>query len=113
MQKIIQSLTLVGLLTAASSVYAQAPDKPAAKPTMPMNKGKSQDMDENTMLEHLKMRQEHMLMMHDLSNKILAEKDPKKQQELKDQQLELMKSHFMKMRQAHPKRKMLDMPMDH
>jgi len=39
-----------------------------------------------------KIRQEQMLKMHDLSNKILAETDPKKQQALKDQQLELIKA---------------------
>jgi hypothetical protein len=44
--------------------------------------------------EHLKQMQAHMLLMHDLSNKILAEKDPKKQQALKDQQLEIMKTHI-------------------
>jgi hypothetical protein len=42
-----------------------------------------------------------MLKMHDLSNKILAETDPKKQQALKDQQLELMKSEHMQMMSMH------------
>jgi hypothetical protein len=44
--------------------------------------------------EHLKQMQAHLLLMHDLSNKILAEKDPKKQQALKDQQLAVMKAHM-------------------
>ncbi len=44
--------------------------------------------------ERLQAMQAHILAMHDLSNKILAEKDPKKQQALKDQQLELMKAHM-------------------
>jgi hypothetical protein len=59
--------------------------------------------------EHLKEKQAHILLMHDLSNKILAEKDPKKQQALKDQQLEVMKAHMKammekrhKMKMAHP-----------
>lgn len=59
--------------------------------------------------EHLKEMQAHMLLMHDLSNKILAEKDPKKQQALKDQQLEVMKAHIAdrmakhhQMRMSHP-----------
>jgi hypothetical protein len=49
--------------------------------------------------EHLRAMQEHMLMMHDYSNKILAEKDPAKQAELKNQQLELMKAHHAQMMQ--------------
>ena len=51
--------------------------------------------------EHLKAMQEHSLAMHALSNQILAEKDPAKQEQLKVQQRELMKAHFEKMRQAH------------
>jgi hypothetical protein len=39
--------------------------------------------------------------MHDLSNKILAETNPQKQQALKDQQLELMKAEHMKMMSQH------------
>lgn len=57
-------------------------------------------------LEHLKERQAHMLIMHDLSNKILAEKDPKKQQALKDQQLEVMKAHMKEMMAKHHKMRM-------
>jgi hypothetical protein len=51
--------------------------------------------------EHLRAMQEHMLQMHDLSNQILAEKDPAKQAQLKNQQLELMKAHQAKMMQHH------------
>lgn len=56
--------------------------------------------------EHLKEMQAHMLLMHDLSNKILAEKDPKKQQALKDQQLEVMKAHMAERMAKHQKMKM-------
>jgi hypothetical protein len=49
--------------------------------------------------EHLRAMQEHMLMMHDYSNQILAEKDPAKKALLKNQQLELMKSHHAQMMQ--------------
>lgn len=56
--------------------------------------------------EHLKAKQAHMLVMHDLSNKILAEKDPKKQQALKDQQLEVMKAHMAEMMAKRHKMKM-------
>lgn len=54
-------------------------------------------MDPAKMTEHLKQKQEHMLLMHDLSNKILAEKDPQRQKALKEQQLELMKAHHLEM----------------
>jgi hypothetical protein len=46
-----------------------------------------------------------MLMMHDLSNQILAEKDPAKKESLKKQQLELMKAHHEQMMQ-HRQQKM-------
>jgi hypothetical protein len=62
---------------------------------MGMGMGMMGGMDE----EHLRGMQEHMLMMHDYSNKILAEKDPAKQAELKNQQLELMKAHHAQMMQ--------------
>jgi hypothetical protein len=51
--------------------------------------------------EHLRSMQEHMLKMHDLSNQILAEKDPAKKESLKNEQLELMKAHQAKMMEAH------------
>jgi hypothetical protein len=60
-----------------------------------MGMGMMGGMDE----EHLRSMQEHMLMMHDYSNKILAEKDPAKQAQLKNQQLELMKAHHAQMMQ--------------
>lgn len=55
----------------------------------------AEDDDKNeTSIERLRDMQDHLLTMHDLSTKILAEKDPKKQKALKDQQLELMKAHM-------------------
>ena len=51
--------------------------------------------------EHLRAMQEHNLIMHDYSNRILAEKDPAKQAQLKNQQLELMKAHQAQMMQHH------------
>ena len=56
--------------------------------------------------EHLKEVQAHQLLMHDLSNKILAEKDPKKQQALKDQQLEMMRAHIAERMAKHQQMKM-------
>jgi hypothetical protein len=49
--------------------------------------------------EHMRSMQEHMLMMHDLSNQILSEKDPAKKEELKNKQLELMKTYHAQMKQ--------------
>ena len=42
---------------------------------------------------YLRAMQEHSLEMHDLSNQILAEKDPEKRQALKERQLQLMKDY--------------------
>ncbi len=71
-----------------------------------MNDGTMMDssrstMDPAKMEAHLKERQTHLLAMHDLSSKILAEKDPAKQQALKEQQLELMKAEQMKTMNWH------------
>lgn len=49
--------------------------------------------------EHMRAMQEHMLQMHDLSNQILTEKDAAKKEELKNKQLELMKSFHAQMKQ--------------
>lgn len=50
-------------------------------------------MSEEMREQHLKQRQEHMLKMHELSNKILAAKDDKERERLKAEQLQLMKEH--------------------
>jgi len=55
--------------------------------------------------EHMRTMQEHMLTMHDLSNQILSEKDPAKKEELKNKQLELMKTYHAQMKQ-HGQQKM-------
>jgi hypothetical protein len=55
--------------------------------------------------QHMRAMQEHMLMMHDLSNQILAEKDSTKKESLKKQQLQLMKAHHEQMMQ-HRQQKM-------
>lgn len=49
--------------------------------------------------QHIRAKQNHMLKMHDLSNQILAAKDPKEQQKLKQQQFELMKRKMAKMKE--------------
>ncbi len=96
--KLIAILALISL-----SQLSLAVDQAEKKPEMKMDHAMG-TMDETKMMEHLKIRQEQMLKMHDLSNKILAETDPKKQQALKDQQLELIKAeHLQMMSMHHPK----------
>ena len=53
--------------------------------------------------KHLRSMQEHMLKMHDLSNQILAEKDAAKKEQLKTQQIQLMKAHHTEMMARHHK----------
>jgi len=78
---------------------------------IPFSMSVSADEDDDkseTSIERLRDVQDHLLTMHDLSTKILAEKDPKKQKALKDQQLELMKAHMAERkakRQEHRKKK--------
>ena len=95
LSRLIAMLALISLSQVCLAVE-QAGKTPEMKMDHPMAK-----MDEAKMMEHLKMRQEQMLKMHDLSNKILAETDPKKKQELKDEQLELMKAEHMQMMSMH------------
>jgi hypothetical protein len=47
--------------------------------------------------QYLQAMQNQMLTMHDLSNKILAETDPNKKEDLKQQQLDLMRSQYLQM----------------
>ncbi len=64
---------------------------------MGMGMGMMGGMTEEQKTEHMRSMQEHMLMMHDLSNQILSEKDAAKKEALKNQQLELMKAHHAQM----------------
>lgn len=106
MKTLFKTLLIISSLTLSSLSYAQQPANPPSD-SMAMDHDMSA-MDPAKALEHLKKKQEHQLMMHDLSNKILAEKDPQKQQALKDQQLELMKAHQQHMMKMHHGK-----PMDH
>ena len=90
--KILARLITILVLVCISQVSA-AVEQTQSEPEM--------KMDESKMMAHLKMKQEQMLKIHDLSNKILAETDPKKKQALKDQQLELIKVEHMQMMSMH------------
>ena len=62
-------------------------------------------MSEEQKDKHLRSMQEHMLKMHDLSNQILAEKEATKKEQLKAQQLQLMKEHHAQMMEHHKEMK--------
>lgn len=107
MKTSIKTLILAALVTFTAASIAEEAPMSGDKGGKAMQHNMS-GMDPAKMTEHLKEKQAHMLMMHDLSNKILAETDPAKQQALKDQQLELMKAHHMEMMSMHHGK-----PMDH
>ncbi len=73
--KLIAILALVSLSQVC--LAAEPAEKtPEMKMDQPMKMGQPMaKMDESKMMEHLKMRQDQILKMHDLSNKILAETD--------------------------------------
>ncbi|MGR9046948.1 MAG: hypothetical protein ACU83N_16830 [Gammaproteobacteria bacterium] len=95
------NLAVVFILASFShGVFSQEPpvEEGMMKPGMRMHKGQmGGGMTEEQKDQHMRAMQEHMLMMHELSNKIIAEKDPEKKQALKEQQLEMMKSHRAQM----------------
>jgi hypothetical protein len=95
LSRLIAILALVSLSQVCLAVE-QVEKIPEMKMGHPMTK-----MDESKMMEHLKMRQEQILKMDDLSDKILSETDPKKKQALKDEQLELIKAEHMQMMSMH------------
>ncbi|PKM12711.1 MAG: hypothetical protein CVV13_04230 [Gammaproteobacteria bacterium HGW-Gammaproteobacteria-3] len=92
---------LVLMLASAGTFAAETPQADSAKqPGMNMHQGMANrmaGMSEEQKDQHMRAMQEHMLTMHELSDKIIAEQDPAKKQALKDQQLELMKAHKAQM----------------
>ena len=90
---------LLLLLPLGTTCFAVEPQKVAEpmQPGMDMNQGMGMGAIGGMTVEqkdqHMRAMQEHMLMMHDLSNQILAETDPAKKEQLKNQQLQLMKTH--------------------
>ena len=89
MKRPIKFIALLALFAVSLNCGAQQP---------PMGAG----MDPVKITEYLKEMQAQMLTMHDLSNRILAETDPQKQQALKDQQLEMMKAQYLQMMSQRP-----------
>jgi hypothetical protein len=89
---------LLLLLPLGAPSFAEEPQKVAEpmQPGMDMHQGMGGMMGGMTLEQkdqHLRAMQEHMLKMHELSNQILAEQDPAKKEQLKNQQLQLMKTH--------------------
>jgi hypothetical protein len=100
--------SLLFMLPLCGIGYAVEPQHPVAPPPPPppmhhpdMGMGGMGGMSDAEQQQHFQAMQAHMLMMHDLSNKILAEQDPAKKEQLKNQQLEIMQAHHKKMMSAH------------
>lgn len=99
----ITGLTICWLFWGALATAAGSPEvknTPSSVPLMMSDEG-------------LRERQDHLLEMHALSNQILAAKDPKTRERLKNQQLQLMKDfelkhhermqqHLKEMAKTHP-----------
>jgi hypothetical protein len=111
----ITSATFFLMLIMSSASHAGSPTAPAASDeSMNMQKGMGMhrgmgmgmggQMSEAERDQHLRMYQEHMLKMHDLSNRILSETDEKKKDQLKNEQLELMKAHHEQMKSQRMER---------
>jgi len=62
-----------------------------------MGMGSMSGMSAEKMDQHMRMMQDEMLKMHELSHRILEAKDPKERERLKEEQLVLMKAHRQKM----------------
>jgi hypothetical protein len=91
-------VSLLLSLPLGAGCFAEDTQKPVEPPhnaTPPQVMGKG--MMEEQQDARLRAMQDRMLMVHDLSNKILAEQDPVKKEEMKKQQLDLMKSHRQQM----------------
>ena len=117
MQSIYKSTAVLLLMLPLSGVSFAAEPQKTAEPMqgmgmhqgMNMNKPQGADAGKHEGMgmmggmsdEHMRAMQDHMLLMHDLSNQILAEKDPAKKAQLKSRQLELMKAHQAQMMQHH------------
>lgn len=116
MKTIYKSIPLlIGFLSISMACYAEETEKTMESmgnmkmsPGMGKHQGMGMmgNMTEEQKDQHLRAMQEHMLKMHDLSNKILSETDPAKKEELKNQQLQLMKAHQAQMMEHRMQKKM-------
>lgn len=101
---IIPALILFTCMTTAANAVDAAKSEAMPMKAMGMHHGMGgmmENMTEEQKDKHLQGMQEHMLKMHDLSNRILAEKDASKKEQLKTEQLQLMKTHHSEMMMHH------------
>lgn len=98
MKPVIKAIA-VGMLLLPLGITVFAEDKTPSG--MQNKKGMMGGMSEAEKDQRMRDMQEQMLKIHDLSNQILAEKDPFKKQKLKDEQLQLMKAHKASMMGKH------------
>ncbi len=109
MKHLYKSTAVLLLLLPISMISSAAEPQKAGEPMkeMGMHQGMGMmgGMTEEQRNEHMRSMQDHMLMMHDLSNQILSEKDSAKKEALKNQQLQLMKEHHAQMME-HRQQKM-------
>lgn len=101
MKNFYKSIAIALLLLPVSMVSFAADQEKPAEPQKAAEPMKHDMMMGNMTDEKLQSMQEHMLIMHDLSNQILAEKDPAKKEQLKKQQRDLMKAHHASMMGGH------------
>jgi hypothetical protein len=113
MKHLYKSIVALSLLLplGATTSFAEVPQK-VAEPVqsgVDINQGMGAGTKGIMTLEqkdqHLRAMQDQMLIMHNLSNQILAETDPVKKEELKNQQLQLMKSQQQVKRKTHRQEK--------
>jgi hypothetical protein len=113
MKHLYKSIVALSLLLplGTPTSFAEEPQKVAVpmQSGMDINQGMASGMKGIMTLEQkdqlLRATQENMLIMHNLSNQILAETDPVKKEELKNQQLQLMKSQQQVKRKTYRQEK--------
>ena len=94
----IHKSVAISLLLAATSMPSYAEDKPKAM-KQSMDMGMSEEMKDKQARE----KQQYILKIDDLSDRIGDEKDAKKKQALMDEQLQLIRSHQDKHREMKKK----------
>lgn len=93
------SIFVVCIIFSTTSIAENA-NPPEQKPSCmgmgAMHKSMMGNMTDEQKEKHMRAKQEHMLTMHKLSDQILDTDDPKEKEQLKQQQLDLMKEKMAK-----------------
>ena len=103
MKHIYKSIA-VSLFSISASMSGFAQDKPMNMPQdqssgQGMNKSMDMGMSEEMKDKRAQAKQQYILKIDDLSDRIRAEQDPEKKQELMDEQLQVIKDHQEKKRE--------------